>query len=56
MTTEYAQNVHRQARRDVYETGRLAADTALALEALGYAPSAVADLERRLIEADAYRV
>lgn len=56
MTTHYAQQVHRQARRDVYETGNLATDTAMALARLGYDTTAIAELERRLLEADQYRV
>lgn len=50
MTTDYAQQVHLAARVDVHRNGRICADTALALMALGYTQPAVADLEQRLID------
>lgn len=48
MTTHYAQEVHRRARQDVADAGRIKADTYTALLNLGYSTGAVDALERRL--------
>lgn len=50
MTTNYAQQLHLTARADVRQSGRIRSVTATALENIGYDQSAIAGLERRLLD------